>query len=211
MTNPVPQRISATASGFDLLRKVLYLAAVTETGVGLALLVVPAIVVKLLLGVETDGTALLLARCFGICLLALEFACWPDSIDGIGGARVLGALLTYNLLFALYLAYIGVIGGPTGVLLWPAVAFHAAGCSGAGRDSARPAAGKGEPQVSGLTAATQPVDRGGKAAQGRKTESDAALQELIRIGADGAAFQIAEIFALLNSSLGRIKAPRARA
>ncbi len=108
-----------------MLRKVLYLAALTETGVGLALLVVPAIVVKLLLGVEIDGTAMLLARFFGICLLAFEVACWPVSDDGIGGARVLGALLTYNLLFALYLAYIGVIGGPTGVLLWPAVVLHA--------------------------------------------------------------------------------------
>ncbi len=91
---------------------------------------------------EIDGTATLLARFFGICLLALECACWPVADDGIGGARVLGALLIYNVVFALYLAYVGLSGGPTGVLLWPAVAVHAlvalvlAGARRGGRKSA---------------------------------------------------------------------------
>jgi len=35
-------------------------------------------------------------------------------------------MLTYGSAVALYLAYLGLSGGPSGVLLWPAVALHAA-------------------------------------------------------------------------------------
>jgi hypothetical protein len=50
----------------------------------------------------------------GIALIALGIACWP-------GPPLLG-MLTYS---ALYLAYLGLAGGLTGVLLWPAVILHA--------------------------------------------------------------------------------------
>lgn len=33
---------------------------------------------------------------------------------------------TYNVLISLYLAYLGIVGHPAGLLLWPAVAVHAA-------------------------------------------------------------------------------------
>ena len=37
----------------------------------------------------------------------------------------LRAVLAYNLLAALYLAWVGVTHRPAGILLWPAVAEHA--------------------------------------------------------------------------------------
>jgi hypothetical protein len=41
------------------------------------------------------------------------------------GALASPALLIYNLLITLYLAYVGIAGDLVGTLLWPAVALHA--------------------------------------------------------------------------------------
>ena len=55
-------------------------------------------------------------RVAGIALIALSVACWP-------GPPVAGMLI-YSAAVALYLAYVGVAGGMTGILLWPAVVLH---------------------------------------------------------------------------------------
>ena len=34
-------------------------------------------------------------------------------------------MLTYSVAVTLYLAYVGIAGGLTGILLWPAVVLHA--------------------------------------------------------------------------------------
>jgi hypothetical protein len=49
-------------------------------------------------------------------------------------------MLIYNVLFALYLAYLGTVGNLGGWLLWPAVALHAVVAPllvGTGRDHRR--------------------------------------------------------------------------
>jgi hypothetical protein len=74
----------------------------------------PAFLARLLLGAELSGVAAILARCFGVSLLAL------------GLARDFRTLLIYNALIALYLAYLGASGQASGALLWPVVALHAA-------------------------------------------------------------------------------------
>ena len=56
-------------------------------------------------------------------LLALVIACWPRA-DAVP-RPALHAVLAYNLLAALYLAWLGVAHRPMGILLWPAVAEHA--------------------------------------------------------------------------------------
>jgi len=94
----------------------LIFAAVAEVATGLALLMVPALVGKLLLGEPLAGVAIPVARVTGIALIALGIACWP-------GPPIFG-MLTYGLLVTLYLAYLGFAGGFAGVLLWPAVALH---------------------------------------------------------------------------------------
>jgi len=99
------------------MKMVLVLAAVSEAATGLALLIVPSLVGRLLLGEELTGVALPVARVLGIALIALGVACWP-------GTPLVG-MLTYSAVVTLYLAYVGFAGGLNGVLLWPAVVLHA--------------------------------------------------------------------------------------
>jgi hypothetical protein len=97
--------------------RVLALAAIAEAATGLALLVVPSLVGRLLLGAELTGVALPVARVLGIALIALGVACWP-------GPPLIG-MLTYSVLAMSYLIYIGIRGEWVGLLLWPAVVLHA--------------------------------------------------------------------------------------
>jgi Ca2+/Na+ antiporter len=111
--------------GPDTQRKILALAAVAEAGTGLALMIDPAIVARLLLGAELAVVGTVLGRCFGIALLALGLACWPSRQRGDGGSPTVRGMSTYNALIALYLAWLGIVGHRGGPLLWPAVALHA--------------------------------------------------------------------------------------
>jgi hypothetical protein len=43
-----------------------------------------------------------------------------------GDVQAFRAMLAYNALIALYLGYLGFVANVGGVLLWPAVALHAA-------------------------------------------------------------------------------------
>jgi hypothetical protein len=99
--------------------KILPVAAASEAALGLALLVYPPIVIRLLLGGEIIGVADVISRFTGVALISLGVACWPNG----SGRQALDGMLTYGALAALYLAYIGVIG-QGGVLLWPAVVVH---------------------------------------------------------------------------------------
>ena len=98
------------------MKKALMFAAVAEAGTGLALATVPSLVGQLLLGQELTGIAIAVARVTGIALIALGVSCWP-------GPPLVGMLI-YTTLVALYLAYLGVAGGFSGILLWPAVILH---------------------------------------------------------------------------------------
>ncbi len=98
------------------MKKVSIFAAVAEAVTGLALLVVPSLVGQLLLGEELTGIAIPVGRVAGMALIALGIACWP-------GPPLVGMLI-YSALVTLYLAYLGIVGGLTGVFLWPAVALH---------------------------------------------------------------------------------------
>jgi hypothetical protein len=61
------------------MKKVLVLAAVSETATGAALLIVPSLVVQLLFGAELTGIAMTVARVTGLALIALGVACWPGT------------------------------------------------------------------------------------------------------------------------------------
>ena len=99
------------------MKNALLLAAISEAATGLALLIVPSLVGRLLLGPELTGVAIPVARVLGIALIALGIACWP------GPPRM--GMLTYSAAVTLYLAYVGLVGGFAGILLWPAVVLHA--------------------------------------------------------------------------------------
>jgi hypothetical protein len=99
------------------MKKVLTVAAVVEVATGMALLIVPSLVGRLLFGAEFTGVANAAAHVTGIALLALGVGCWP-------GSTALCGMLTYGGLVTVYLAYLGVIGEWVGPLLWPAVVLH---------------------------------------------------------------------------------------
>jgi hypothetical protein len=98
------------------MKSALIFAAVGEVSTGLALLIVPGLVGRLLLGEELTGMAIPVARVAGIALIGLGIACWP------GTPRA--GMLTYSAAVTLYLAYLGITGSSTGLLLWPAVILH---------------------------------------------------------------------------------------
>jgi hypothetical protein len=103
--------------------KILAFAAITEAGTGILLMIVPAVVIRLLLGEEISGGVV--GRFFGIALIALGSACWPSWQQGESNLPALRAMLVYNVLIALYLTYLGTVGHLMGLLLWPVVALHA--------------------------------------------------------------------------------------
>ncbi|MGH8223231.1 MAG: hypothetical protein ACREQZ_09695 [Woeseiaceae bacterium] len=103
------------------MKKVLIFAAVGEAATGSALLMVPSLVGRLLLGEELTGVAIPVARVAGIALIALGVACWPGNETTRPALR---AMLMYSLLATIYLAYLGIRGEWVGPLLWPAVGLH---------------------------------------------------------------------------------------
>lgn len=107
------------------LAKILAFSSVVEAGTGLVLMIDPAIVVALLLGEDVSAPGIALGRCFGIALLALGLACWPYRPLAGSSAPAWRAMLIYNTLVALYLAWLGTAGHLGGLLLWPGVALHA--------------------------------------------------------------------------------------
>jgi small-conductance mechanosensitive channel len=103
------------------MKKLLILAAIGEVLTGLILLTYPLIAVRLLIGEELTGAGVVASRVAGISLISLGVACWPESST----LRAFYGMLTYSTIVMLYLAFLG-IGGVAGILLWPAVAAHAA-------------------------------------------------------------------------------------
>jgi len=111
--------------GPNALTKTLAFAVVLEVATGLALIFKPALVVRLLLGVDASGMEMVIARCFGIGLFGLSFACWPDTQKSVSTTAAFRGMLTYSALIAAYLVYLGIVGHIGGLLLWPAAVLHA--------------------------------------------------------------------------------------
>jgi hypothetical protein len=99
----------------------LIIACVAEVATGLALLVQPALVVRLLLGAEIAGAGAIASRVAGIAVFSLALACWPGKEPT---RAALCGMSTYSLVVALYLLFIGIRGESVGPLLWPAVLVH---------------------------------------------------------------------------------------
>ena len=99
------------------MKKLLILTGVAEAATGVALMVAPALVGRLLLGTELAGVSAVVARVAGIALLALGLGCWP-------GPASFG-MLTYNALGTVYFAYLALGREWAGPLLWPVVGLHA--------------------------------------------------------------------------------------
>jgi hypothetical protein len=111
------------------MRSLHIVSAVIEALAGAALLSVPSAGIALLLGTPLDTPAsVAVGRLAGAALLALGVACWLAHYDAHGrAARGLSVAMTvYNLGAVVILTAAGCLSQPVGVLLWPAVALHAA-------------------------------------------------------------------------------------
>ena len=67
----------AETTGTGELNRSLKCTAIIEAATGLALMAVPSVVVRLLLGSEISGASVPLGRVAGLGLLSLGIACWP--------------------------------------------------------------------------------------------------------------------------------------
>ena len=105
-------------------RLVLGVAAAVEAVTGLALIVFPQLLIRLLFGAEVTGAGIVIGRVAGIALLSLGVGCRLGRQETSGGWALV-AMLLYNVLVTLYLAVVGIGGEFVGVLLWPAVGLHA--------------------------------------------------------------------------------------
>ena len=110
-----------------MMKRFLTLTAIIEAATGLALIAVPAIVVRLLLGAEISGASIPLGRVAGAALLALGVACWlaRDDTQSRAARGLVVAMLMYNIPATAFLAFAGIGLGLHGVALWPAVVLHA--------------------------------------------------------------------------------------
>jgi len=110
-------------------KNLLIATAGIEAATGLALLVLPSLVVSLLLGTSLDApAALVVARVGGAALLAIGVACWLARNDQQSRAAtgLVAALLLYNIAAVAVLIYAGTGLSLSGIGLWPAVVLHAA-------------------------------------------------------------------------------------
>lgn len=97
--------------------RVLTIAALGEAATGIALIAVPSLVGRLLLGEDLTGPAVVVARILGLALVGLAIACRIGAAPG---------MLAYSLGATVYLSYLGLAADGVGLLLWPAAALHAA-------------------------------------------------------------------------------------
>ncbi len=106
------------------MKSFLTITALFEGATGLALAIMPSMVVSQLLGTPlTDESSVLLARLAGGALITIAIACWlfrnhPKSIG------LVLAMLVYNLFSTILLAYAGFVTKISGPGLWPAAAVH---------------------------------------------------------------------------------------
>src|SRR5208283_1181692 len=101
---------------------VAMVSAAIEAATGVALIAVPDLVARVLLGTELSGSGIAVARVAGFGLLSLAIGCWPGGNEA--SAQAVCALFVYNLLAGLYLGYLRVGGEFAGYLLWPACVLH---------------------------------------------------------------------------------------
>jgi hypothetical protein len=112
-----------------MMKTLLTLTAVIEAGAGLALLGFPSETASLLLGTSLDRpSALSLVRVGGAAVLGLAIACWLARRDANNHTSrgLVVAMLFYNIAVGGVLAFARLADGMHGMLLWPAIALHAA-------------------------------------------------------------------------------------
>ena len=109
-------------------KSLFVVTAVIEVGIGLALLVSPALPASILIGAPLDTPAgLVVGRLAGAALIALGLACWGARQDEHNRAAtgIVSAMLLYNVAAVVVLAFAGLGWRLFGAGLWLAVVLHA--------------------------------------------------------------------------------------
>jgi len=104
-------------------------SALIEAGAGVALMAVPSVVVKLLLGSPLDApVAVMTGRLTGAALFALAIGCWLARGDARNRAArgLVAAMLFYNVAAVAVFLFAGLGAKLIGIALWPAAILHAA-------------------------------------------------------------------------------------
>ena len=111
----------------NMMKRFLTMTAILEGATGLALIAMPVMVVRLLLGAEISGASIPLGRVAGAALLALGVACLlaRDDTQSRATRGLVVAMLMYNIPATAVLAFADIALGLHGVALWPAVILHA--------------------------------------------------------------------------------------
>ena len=106
------------------MKSLLTVTALFEGATGLALALLPSIIVSLLLGTTiTEPAAILICRLTGTALFTIAIICWLSRSDAQSTFMV-KAMLVYNITSITILVYAALVEKIYGPGLWPAVLFH---------------------------------------------------------------------------------------
>ena len=106
------------------MKSLLTITALVEGATGLALAIVPSLIVSILLGKSLiDPGAILIGRLAGAALITISIACWLLRSDTRSYTMV-KVMLAYNIFSTALLVYAALIERISGPGLWPAVLLH---------------------------------------------------------------------------------------
>jgi hypothetical protein len=102
---------------------------VLEIATGLALIAVPSVVARLLLGLGLDApVGETVGRVAGAALLSLGIICWMEreGAAGRGSRGLIAGMFFYNVAVAAVLVFARTSADLSGIAFWPAVLAHSA-------------------------------------------------------------------------------------
>src|SRR4051812_40186910 len=106
------------------MKSLLTITGLIEGVTGLALAIVPSLLVSILLGTSlTEPGAILIGRLAGAALITIAIACWLSRSDTQSSVMA-KVMLGYNIFTVTLLFYSVLVERISGPGLWPAVLIH---------------------------------------------------------------------------------------